>query len=128
MGILSYLKLYNKENNITFKVYGIKTWDSVRKALRFFKDNNIEADFFDLKKEIPASTSIKSWIEKVGVDLVFNSRGTKYRTLKLKELNLDENGKFEWLCKEPMLLKRPIVEYDDNVLVGFKEDKYESLI
>ena len=108
------------------KVYGIKTCDSVRKALRFFKDNNIEVDFFDLKKEIPSSASIKSWIEKVGIDIVFNSRGTKYRTLKLKELNLDENGKLEWLCKEPMLLKRPIVEYEDNVLVGFKEEIYKE--
>lgn len=107
-----------------YKVIGIKTWDSVRKALRFFKDNNIEVDFLDLKKETPTSDSIKSWIEKAGIDLVFNARGTKYRTLKLKELNLDDNGKFEWLCKEPMLLKRPIVEYNDKVLVGFKEEIY----
>jgi len=108
------------------KVYGIKTCDSVRKALKFFKENNIEVDFFDFKKEIPASSSIKSWIEKAGIDIVFNSRGTKYRTLKLKELNLDENEKFEWLCREPMLLKRPIVEYDGKVLVGFKEEIYKD--
>lgn len=108
------------------KVYGIKTCDSVRKALKFFKENNIEVDFFDFKKEIPASSSIKSWIEKAGIDIVFNSRGTKYRTLKLKELNLDENAKFEWLCREPMLLKRPIVEYDGKVLVGFKEEIYKD--
>ena len=109
-----------------FKVYGIKTWDSVRKALRFFKDNNIEVEFFDTKKETPASDSIKSWIEKAGIDIVFNSRGTKYRNLKLKELNLDENGKFEWLVKEPMLLKRPIIEANNEVVVGFKEDNYKE--
>ena len=108
------------------KVYGIKTWDSVRKALRFFKDNNKEVEFFDTKKETPASTSIKSWIEKTNIDLVFNSKGTKYNSLGLKELNLDENGKFEWLCKEPMLLKRPIIEFDDIVIVGFNEDIYSK--
>ena len=37
------------------KVYGIKTCDSVRKALKFFKDNEIEVDFFDFKKETPSS-------------------------------------------------------------------------
>lgn len=109
-----------------FKVYGIKTWNSVRKALRFFKDNNIEVEFFDTKKETPTSTSIEFWIEKAGIDLVFNSRGTKYRSLKLKELNLDEQGKFEWLCKEPMLLKRPIVELSDDVVVGFNEEEYKE--
>ncbi len=109
-----------------FKVYGIKTWNSVRKALRFFKDNNIEVEFFDTKKETPTSTSIEFWIEKAGIDLVFNNRGTKYRSLKLKELNLDEQGKFEWLCKEPMLLKRPIVELSNDVVVGFNEDDYKA--
>lgn len=108
------------------KVYGIKTWDSVRKALRFFKDNNLEVEFFDTKKETPSSSSIKSWIEKSDIDLVFNSKGTKYRSLGLKELNLDANGKFEWLCKEPMLLKRPIIEFNDKVIVGFKEDIYKE--
>jgi arsenate reductase-like glutaredoxin family protein len=57
---------------------------------------------------------------------VFNSKGTKYKSLGLKELNLDENGKFEWLCKEPMLLKRPIIEFDDIVIVGFNEDIYSK--
>lgn len=109
-----------------FKVYGIKTWDSVRKALRFFKDNNIEVEFFDTKKENPTSDSIKSWIEKAGIEIVFNTRGTKYRSLKLKELNLDEQGKFEWLVKEPMLLKRPIIEANDDVVVGFKEEDYKA--
>ena len=108
------------------KVYGIKTWDSVRKALRFFKDNNLEVEFFDTKKETPASASIKSWIEKTDIDLVFNQKGTKYRSLGLKELNLDSNGKFEWLVKEPMLLKRPIVEFNDKVIVGFKEEHYKE--
>lgn len=86
----------------------------------------MEVDFFDFKKEAPSSTSIKSWVDKTGIDTVFNSKGTKYRTLKLKELNLDDEGKYQWLCKEPMLLKRPIVEYDENVLVGFKEEIYKE--
>lgn len=108
------------------KVYGIKTWDSVRKALRFFKDNNIEVEFSDTKKELPTSTSIESWVSKAGIDLVFNSRGTKYRTLKLKELNLDENGKLDWLIKEPMLLKRPIIESNNDVIVGWNEEQYKN--
>lgn len=111
---------------MAYKVYGIKTWSSVRKALSFFKEHNIEVEFFDTKKETPTSTSIRSWVQKAGVDLVFNSRGTKYRSLGLKDLNLDENGKIQWLEKEPMLLKRPIIELDDKVVVGFKEDEYKD--
>jgi len=58
--------------------------------------------------------------------LVFNARGKKYRDLKLKELNLDEIGKYEWLCKEPMLLKRPVVDFNGKVTVGFNEESYKN--
>ncbi len=110
-----------------FKVYGIKTCDSVRKALNFFKENNIEVEFSDIKKETPTSRTIQSWREKIDINILFNSKGTKYRTLRLKELNLDDDGKFEWLCKEPMLFKRPIIEYDNKVLVAFKEETYKEI-
>ena len=108
------------------KVYGIKTCDSVRKALRFFKDNEIEVDFFDFKKETPTSQTIDSWVEKTDLNVLFNSRGTKYRTLKLKELNLDDTGKIQWLKDEPMLLKRPVIEHDGKVTVAFNEDIYKE--
>lgn len=108
------------------KVYGIKTCNSVRNALKFFKDNNIEVEFSDIRKDAPKDESIDSWVQKAGIDIAFNSRGTKYRTLKLKELNLDDEGKLQWLKKEPMLLKRPVIEYDDKVMIGFNEDTYKK--
>ncbi|NVJ52468.1 MAG: Spx/MgsR family RNA polymerase-binding regulatory protein [Campylobacteraceae bacterium] len=108
------------------KVYGIKTCNSVRNALKFFKDNDIEVEFSDIRKDPPSAQSITTWAKKGGIDVAFNSKGTKYRTLKLKELNLDDSGKLEWLIKEPMLLKRPVIEYNDDVLIGFKEELYKE--
>ncbi|WP_368029433.1 arsenate reductase family protein [Arcobacter sp. s6] len=108
------------------KVYGIKTCGSVRNALKFFKDNNIEVEFSDFKKETPSTSTVKTWTQKSDINILFNSKGTKYKTLNLKELDLDENGKFEWLCKEPMLFKRPVIEYDDKVLVAWNEEIYKE--
>ncbi|MFA6740096.1 MAG: arsenate reductase family protein [Arcobacteraceae bacterium] len=107
-------------------VYGIKTCGSVRNTLKFFKDNNIEVEFFDFKKETPTSYKIKDWTSKADINLLFNSKGTKYKTLNLKELNLDSNGKYEWLCKEPMLFKRPVVEFDDKLIVAWDEEVYKN--
>ena len=108
------------------KVYGIKTCGSVRKALKFFKDKNIDIEFIDIRKTPQECEKIDSWIRKVDIDTLFNNRGTKYRQLGLKELNLDKDGKREWLCKENMLLKRPIIEFDSQVIVGFDEELYEK--
>ncbi len=108
------------------KVYGIKSCGSVKKALKFFKDNSIEYQFIDFKKEAVGCEKIDFWIDKVGIDKLFNNRGTKYRTLKLKELNLDDNGKREWLCKENMLIKRPVIELKNDVIVAFNEEVYKD--
>ena len=109
------------------KLYGIPTCGSVRNARKFFKENGLELEFIDFKKTSVDSEKIEYWLSKVDINILFNNRGTKYRTLKLKELNLNDEGKKEWLCKENMLLKRPIVEYGEKVVVAFNEDKYKEI-
>ena len=39
-------------------------------------------------------------------------------------MNLDEDSIKEWLLKEQMLIKRPVVVMTDKVLVGFDENAY----
>jgi len=109
------------------KVYGIKNCDSVKKALSFFKKHNLEYELHDFKENQVSCDTITSWLNKSDIKSLFNSRSTTYRTLKLKELNLDDNDKLEWLCKENMLIKRPVVEFEKNLLVGFNEDNYEGV-
>ena len=111
------------------RVYGIKTCASVRKALRFFKDKNINYKFIDFKKEPVGCEKVEEWLKKADIEILFNAKGTKYRQLKLKELNLDSVGKKEWLCKENLLIKRPIIELDSGeVVVGFDEEKYKNFL
>jgi len=107
-------------------IYGIKTCGSVRNALKFCKDNNINCEFHDIRKEPSLESKIKYFASKVDINLLFNNKGTKYKELKLKELNLDDSGKLEWLSKENMLLKRPIIEYDDKIIVSFDEELYKK--
>jgi len=108
------------------KVYGIKNCDSVKKALKFFKENNIPFQLHDFKTDILECSKIDSWLLHVDMKTLFNTRGTTYRTLKLKELDLDDDGKKEWLCKENMLIKRPVIEYDDKVMVGYNQNEYQG--
>ena len=109
------------------KVYGIPTCDTVRNARKFFKENEIEIEFINFKKTSVGCEEVDLWLEHQSMDVLFNNRGTKYRTLKLKDLNLDEAGKREWLCKENMLFKRPVIEFKGQVIVGFDEEKYNKI-
>ncbi len=109
------------------KLYGIKTCGSVKKAIKFFKENSIDFEFKDFRKEALKQEKINSWLEKVSIDKLFNNKGTKYRTLKLKDLNLNDDEKATWLAKENMLIKRPVIEYKNKVIVAFNEEEYKEL-
>ncbi len=109
------------------KVYGIKNCDSVKKAVKFLKENNIEFSFQDFKTDPVDCEEISRWAKSVEMKQLFNTRGTTYRTLKLKDLDLDDEQKEQWLCKENMLIKRPVIEYaSDKFIVGFDEDQYKE--
>jgi arsenate reductase len=107
------------------KVYGIKNCDSVRKALKFLKEHRIVYEFIDFKATPVNCSAINAWLEKTDISELFNTRGTTYRSLKLKEMGLNDEEKAQWLCKENMLIKRPVIEYAKKVLIGFDPNNYE---
>ena len=106
------------------KIYGIKNCDSVRKAVKYLKSHDIPYEFIDFRENPVSQSLIESWLEKTDLKTLFNTRGTTYRTLKLKELNLSDDEKVSWLAKENMLIKRPVITFENNIIVGYNESKY----
>ena len=115
------------KQRIKMTIYGIKTCSTVGKARKFMRENNIEFDFVDYKLESVDEEKIREWLKQVDIHLLFNSRGKKYRDLKLKELKLNDEDKIKWMAKENYLIKRPVIEYDNNkVHVAYNEEVYKE--
>jgi Spx/MgsR family transcriptional regulator len=108
-------------------VYGIKNCDSVKKALWFLDTKHIPYTFHDFKSSPVSYEIIQSWVKRSDISRLFNTKGTTYRTLKLKSLNLDEHAKIEWMAKENRLIKRPVIETDTGLIVGFDLHQYEGI-
>jgi len=106
------------------KIYGIKNCDSVRKATKYLKAHGIDHEFIDFRQTPVGQETIASWLKHTNIKTLFNTRGTTYRTLKLKELSLNDEDKQTWLAKENMLIKRPVIEFDNKVIVGYNESQY----
>ena len=108
-------------------LYGIKNCDNVRKAIKFLKTNELDFTFRDFRESPVDTEDIQSWIDAgATINQLFNTRGTTYRTLKLKEKNLDDYGKLTWMAKENMLIKRPVIITSNNILVGYDETLYQK--
>ena len=113
------------------KVYGIKTCGTYKKGMKYFKDNNIEVTTFDLKETTPTMEEMKKYHELSGLEIkkFFNTSGKVYRELdlksKYKDMQLEEI--YELLSLNGMLIKRPLVIFDNIVLVGFNEERYNQV-
>ena len=106
------------------KIYGIKNCDSVRKAIKYLKTQEIPYEFIDFRETPIGKETIVDWLGHTDMKTLFNTRGTTYRTLKLKDLNLSDADKTNWLAKENMLIKRPVITFDNGVIVGYNESQY----
>lgn len=124
----------------TINLYGIKTCGSVRKAITLFDKHKIPFHFIDLKAYTPSQEQLIQWIEQKGIKIVLNSKGTTYKTLKkegkiqdsiLSESNDAQDQKMaqiELLSQYPMLLKRPIIDYKNTLIIGYEPEEIQSLI
>lgn len=96
-------------------------------------ENNLDFEEVDISKNIPSKEELKSICKESNTDIkkIFNSLGTKFKELRLKEIINDktEEELLEILTSDYMLIKRPMVFDGENLLLGFKEKEYiEKLI
>lgn len=102
-----------------------------KKALKYLKDNNKEITVRNIVEDTPTKEELIDWIDKSHIEpkKFFNTCGRVYKELGLKDkVNLMSKEEIaEILSKNGMLIKRPILVSDNDVLVGFKEESYSKL-
>jgi arsenate reductase (glutaredoxin) len=109
-------------------IYGLKNCDTCRKALKWLKAESLEHNFIDVRVEALKNETITWWISSVGWEVLLNRRGTTWRALRVIDKNTIDKKKFKILVSEyPALIKRPIFEIKETVLVGFKDEVRKTL-
>src|SRR5690242_6889627 len=107
-------------------VFGIPNCNTVKKALDWMRENDVPADFHDFKKEGVSTEQLKKWIEKDGWEALINRQGTTWRQLPDDvKLSIDNEDAAIGLMKEkPSVIKRPVIEAEDKLIIGFDEKVY----
>ena len=103
-----------------------------QKAKAFLDAQGIAYTLRDIKLENPTRQELAQWWECSGLPLkkFFNTSGLQYKALELKEKlpTMSEEEQLDLLATDGMLVKRPILVGDHFVLVGFKQDQWETVI
>ncbi len=111
------------------KIYGIKNCDTVKKALNWLADNNIEYQFHDYKKDGADKEVLEKFVEKFGYEKILNQRGTTWRALSEAEQEKIVDGKsaIKLMVEKPSIIKRPLVEDGEKLLVGFEVGEVKNV-
>lgn len=110
-------------------LYGIPNCDTCRKARRWLDARSVEYRFHDLRRDGIDTSRIGDWLREAGADRVLNRRGTTWR--KLAEADRERAAGAQLanlLAEQPTLIKRPVVETGDALLVGFDEDAWRNAL
>lgn len=103
-----------------------------QKAEKWLKANGIEYTYRPIKEENPTKEELKSWIDKSGLPIAkfFNTSGLLYKEYNMKDKVkvLPAEELIDILASNGMLVKRPILLADDKVLVGFKEEEWNTIL
>ena len=112
------------------KVYGIKNCNTVAKALNWLKENHLDFEFHDFKKLGISESKLKEWADQLGWEALINKRGTTWKKLDAETQNsiVTEESAFAILEQNTSMIKRPVIETDDNLLLGFDEEKYNAML
>ncbi len=108
-------------------LYGIPNCDTVKKARVWLDAQGLGYQFHDYKKAGITAEKLEDWAGQVGWEVLLNKAGTTFKKLPdaAKE-GLDQAKAIGLMVQQPSMIKRPVVEHEGGLLVGFKLPEFEK--
>ena len=113
------------------KVYGYGKCSTCKKSSKYLDNKKVKYDFHDMVEKGMSQKIVKEIEKLVGdIELMINKSSAAYRELKLKNkwAKMSKAEKIKTLANNPKLIKRPIVVKGKQVLVGFDQKLFKSVL
>lgn len=109
-------------------LHGIDNCDQCRKARQWLLARGLTVQFHDLRRDGLDRRMLERWLSHLPWDALLNRRGQSWRKLgeSQRRAVVDRESLIELLLAEPLLVKRPVLEAGDRLLLGFSQAAYDS--
>jgi len=109
-------------------LYGISSCDTIRKAKAWLKNQQIEFEFHDYRKQGLEQKLLASMISVLGWEAMLNRRGTTWRALPdtVKE-QIDQASAMRVMLDNPAIIKRPLLATANQLHLGFSDRQYQEI-
>jgi arsenate reductase len=117
----------SKASVMSITIYGIKNCDTMKKARAWLDGHGVAYDFHDYKAAGIGKEKLKAWSDQVGWETLLNRAGTTFRKLPDSDKEgLSERKALALMLAQPSMIKRPVLDLGNKLLVGFKPEIYAS--
>lgn len=108
-------------------LYGIPNCDTVKKARAWLAERGAAYRFHDLRKDGLDVDRLQGWIDALGWEALLNRSGTTWRKLPEDQKDGVDAVRAKALMQDQVaIIRRPIVEWGNQVSVGFKPDEWQA--
>ena len=110
-------------------VYGIKSCDTCRRALKFLEERDLEHRFHDVRIDGLDIQMLERWADEVEWEKLVNKKSLTWRKIPETDRNgLNRNKALALILDNPTLMKRPVFETDGFFALGFSEQRFADFL
>jgi arsenate reductase (glutaredoxin) len=110
-------------------IYGIRNCDTMKKACAWLDERGVDYDFHDYRTAGIDGVHLERWCRQASWETLLNRAGTTFRKLSDAEKSaLNERKAIALMIAQPSLIKRPVLELGDRLIVGFRLDVYAAAL
>lgn len=114
---------------MTVRLYGIKACDTMKRARDWLDAQGVAYSFHDYKVEGADPARVAAWVAKAGWETVLNRNGTTFRKLpEARKQGLDAAAAIALMVEQPSMIRRPVLEAGETLLVRFKPETYAATL
>jgi Spx/MgsR family transcriptional regulator len=115
------------ERGMSVTIHGIRACDTMKKARAWLDGRGVAYAFHDYKAAGIEPATLKAWAGEVGWEVLLNRAGATFRGLPEEaKANLDEERAIPLMARHPSMIKRPVLDVDGRLVVGFQPERYEA--
>ena len=108
-------------------LYGIKNCDTVKKARKWLDHNSIAYQFHDFRTDGLTLALLNDFAARLDWNTLLNRCSTSWRQLNAEQQNdLTLEKAILLMLNTPTLIKRPIFDTGNKLIIGFKADHYQA--
>ena len=109
-------------------LYGIASCDSCRKARKWLDANNIDYDYHDIRIDGLSIQMLERWSDRIEWKKMLNTRSLTWRKIpEMDRGDLTKDKALALMMQHNTLVKRPVLECDEFIALGFSPDNYKMI-